>query len=166
MFKQLGIALAAVLLVSGALYATDATWRYKVGGTGLTVGALVYSSSAGTLSNIDATARGAFLTSRGTGTRPAWSTSGTAPTCADTGKCTVAGTDFAGLITIGATPANAYVVTFNTAFAAAPSCIVQQQTTATNYVTKVLTATTTFTVTSAATPTASDVYSYLCVRSQ
>lgn len=156
------------------LDATDSTWRMKVK-SGLSTGSLIYAIAPGTLTNIDAVAIGQTLVSAGASTKPAWSATprlgkqlrtyqATAPACADTGKCSgIVGTDSAGLITIGATPANGFVVTFNATWSSAPACVVQNQTSAANYVTKTATTTTTMTVTSAAGPTASDVYSYVCL---
>ena len=92
---------------------------------------------------------------------------GSGPTCAAVAQCALtSGTDSGGVLTMGTTPVDNYVITFNTAWAAAPTCIVQQQTSAANYVTKVATTTTTFTVTSAAGPTAADKYSFICLGQQ
>jgi hypothetical protein len=91
------------------------------------------------------------------------------PTC--TTNCgspgnVVAGTDSAGIATVGTSPSTAFVINFSTTWAAAPACTVTQQTTAANYVTKALTTTTTITVSTAAGPTASDKFSYVCIGTQ
>ncbi len=89
----------------------------------------------------------------------------TAPTC--TTNCgtgaTVSGSDSAGIITVGTTPANGIVLVFNATWTAAPSCTATQQTTTANTVSKVLTTTTQATITFAAGPTASDLVSYHCI---
>ena len=79
----------------------------------------------------------------------------------------VAGTDTAGLITMGTTPASGFVVTFNGTWPSAPSCIVNSAL-ATMVAGKapivVATTTTTFTVTTNGTaPVAGDLYSYICI---
>lgn len=95
----------------------------------------------------------------------------TVPTCSS--NCgtspSVAGTDTAGVVTMGASgvPASAWVVTFNGTWATAPSCIVQPAL-ATMVVGKmpiaVVTSTTTMTVTTNGTaPATSDKYQYVCI---
>lgn len=94
----------------------------------------------------------------------------TAPTCTTncgTGSPTVAGTDTAGIITLGTTPASAFQVNFNGTWATAPSCIVQSAL-ATMVVGKmpiaVATTTTTLIVTTNGTaPATSDKYQYICM---
>ena len=78
----------------------------------------------------------------------------------------VAGTDSAGILTLGTAPSNAFVLAFNTAWQAAPACTVTQQTTAANFVHKALTSTASITVTTAAGPTAADKFSYVCFGTQ
>jgi hypothetical protein len=151
------------------------------GGTNITsyaVGDILYASATGTLNKLANVAVGQTLVSAGVGVAPAYTATPVlgkmlrtvqtvAPTCADIGKCSgIVGSDSAGVITIGATPANDFVVTFNGTWAAAPACTVTQQTTAANYVTKAAAAATTLTISSAATPTAADKYSYICVGVQ
>jgi hypothetical protein len=95
----------------------------------------------------------------------------TVPTCST--NCgtspSVAGTDAAGIVTMGSSgsPASAWVVTFNGTWASAPSCIVQSAL-ATMVVGKmpiaVVTTTTTLTVTTNGTaPSTSDKYTYICI---
>lgn len=90
---------------------------------------------------------------------------GTAPTCSTScgTVATVVGTDTAQIWTLSATSlANPIVVTFNRAYGLAPACTAANQTSAANYVQKVLTTTTTVTVTFAAGPTAADKVSIIC----
>lgn len=92
----------------------------------------------------------------------------TVPTCSSncgsTGTPVVAGSDSAGIITLGTGTMNAApVVTFNGTWAAAPACVATQITTAANYVVKALSTTTTLTITLAATATASDKIAYVCL---
>lgn len=94
----------------------------------------------------------------------------TVPTCTTncgTGSPTVAGTDTAGIITLGTTPASGFQVNFNGTWPAAPSCIVQSAL-ATMVVGKmpiaVVTTTTTMTVTTNGTaPSSADKYQYHCL---
>lgn len=93
----------------------------------------------------------------------------TVPTCSSncgTGSPTVVGSDTAGVITLGTTPASGFVVTFNGTWAAAPACVVQSALT-TMAVGKipiaVQTAQTTMTVTTnGVAPATSDKYAYAC----
>ena len=102
----------------------------------------------------------------GTQIRGAQATAPTCPTNCGGAGLAVVGSDTAGIVTLGAGPANAFVITFNGTYAAAPSCVVQQQTSAANYVTKALTGATTITVSTAAGPTAADKFSWICVGVQ
>lgn len=107
----------------------------------------------------------------GTGATQLAATQTTVPTCSS--NCgtspSVAGTDTAGIVTMGASgvPASAWVVTFNGTWAAAPSCMVQSAL-ASMVVGKmpiaVVTSTTTMTVTTNGTaPATSDKYQYHCI---
>ena len=75
MWKQLGIGLASVILVAGLLSAADNSWLFPVPTLGgLVTGALIYAQNANHLGNINAVGTGNLLTSAGTSTSPAWST--------------------------------------------------------------------------------------------
>ena len=188
--RSIGVALSSILLVAGALWATTGTWSYPVPTLqGLVTGDVIYAGDPSHLSNLSSVATGYLLASAGPGVPPVWSaappvTSLTAstyvsarnlrvpgtgtPTCATNcgASPSVVGSDSAGVITLGATPASAFILVFNAAWAAAPACIVQQQTSAANYVTKALTNTTTATISVAAGPTAADKFSYVCIGVQ
>lgn len=144
--------------------------------TSYTIGDMLYASAAGVVSKLTAVAVGQTLVSAGTGTAPVWSDiprlgkqlrtyQATVPTCST--NCgtspSVVGTDSAGLITLGSTPSNDYVLVFNATWGAAPICVAQQQTTGANYVTKSVSTTTTLTITGAAGPTAADKVKYICI---
>jgi hypothetical protein len=92
---------------------------------------------------------------------------GTAPTVANTSAnscgttaATIAGTDSAGKVTVGATNGTSCTVTFGTAYTNAPACWANDETTA--MLTKAITTTTTL-ILSATLFTAGDVVSYGCV---
>ena len=180
MLKKLALALTIVVLGVGVLWATDGAWRYPVPSLGvLTTGDVIYAQDANTLGNLNAVAIGRTLVSAGASTAPAWSATprlgyqlrtygGTTGTCST--NCgtspSVAGTDSAALITLGSTPADAFVLTFGAAWAAAPICVAQQQTTAANYITKSISTTTTLTMYVAAGPTAADKVKVICLGQQ
>jgi hypothetical protein len=91
---------------------------------------------------------------------------GTAPTCSAAcgSVATIAGQDTGMRVTTSASGlASPIVVTFSRAYALAPACTAANNTTAANYVTRVLTTTTTASVYFAAGPTAADVVSIVCV---
>lgn len=107
----------------------------------------------------------------GTGATAIRTAQTTAPTC--TTNCgtspSVAGTDSAGIVTMGSSgvPASGWVVTFNGTWSAVPACIVQSAL-ATMVVGKmpiaVVATTTTLTVTTNGTaPATSDKYQYICI---
>ena len=80
---------------------------------------------------------------------------------------TVTGTDSAGIVFVGTgSPSGAQTVTFNGTWEAAPACTVTAITTAANYVTKAISTTTTLIFSTAAGPSASDKYAYICVGTQ
>lgn len=106
----------------------------------------------------------------GTGATQLAATQTTAPTCTTncgTGSPTVAGTDTAGIVTLGTTPASGFQVNFNGTWGAAPSCIVQSALTSMvvgKMPIAVQVSTTNFVVTTNGTaPATSDKYSYICV---
>jgi hypothetical protein len=114
---------------------------------------------------------GVVIENNSTGGAQLRSTQTTAPTCST--NCgtspSVSGTDTAGIVTMGSSgsPASGWVVTFNSTWAAAPSCIVQSAL-ATMVVGKmpiaVVVTTTTMTVTNNGTaPSTSDKYQYHCI---
>ena len=171
--------------------ASAITWA----GGSYTVGDILYADTTTTLAKLADGTAGYFLRAGGAGAAPAYAALNqaavtglttasspvfagvvvphyrvpgtTPPACDDTGKCSgIVGSDSAGVITIGATPANAFTVTFAATFTTAPACVVQQQTSAANYVTKTATTATAMVISSAATPTTSDKYSYVCVGVQ
>lgn len=120
------------------------------------------------------TAAKVLVQGTGTGATQLSATQTTAPTC--TTNCgtspSVAGTDTAGIVTMGGTgsPASGWVVTFNGTWASAPACLVQSAL-STMVVGKmpiaVVTTTTTITVTTNGTaPANSDKYQYICVGTQ
>lgn len=166
-----------LLLACGTIWATSNSWNYPVPTLGgLTTGDVIYARSGYALGNISPSTIGQTLVSAGTGTAPVWSDTprlgkqlrtyqATVPTCST--NCgtspSVVGTDSAGLITLGSTPSNDYVLVFNATWEAAPVCVAQQQTTGANYVTKSVSTTTTLTITGAAGPTAADKVKYICI---
>lgn len=90
----------------------------------------------------------------------------TPPTC--TTNCgtspSVAGTDTAMIVTLGTTPASAFLITFNGTWAAAPSCVGAANTAGTTKaVTSITTTTTTATVATAAAPATGDKYNLICM---
>lgn len=113
---------------------------------------------------------------RGAGTNATQfsTTQTTVPTCSS--NCgtspSVAGTDTAGIVTMGGTgsPASGWVVTFNGTWPAAPSCVVimaKAGMASTKSPLTVVTSTTTFTVvTNGVAPANSDVYAYHCIGVQ
>lgn len=91
---------------------------------------------------------------------------GTVPTCSAAcgSVATIAGQDTGMRVTTSASGlASPIVVTFSRAYGLAPACTAANNTTAANYVTRVLTTTTTASVYFAAGPTAADVVSIVCV---
>lgn len=91
---------------------------------------------------------------------------GTVPTCSAAcgSVATIAGQDTGMRVTTSASGlASPIVVTFSRAYALAPACTAANNTTAANYVTRVLASTTTASVYFAAGPTAADVVSIVCV---
>lgn len=120
------------------------------------------------------TAAKVLLQGTGTGATQIAATQTTAPTCsASCGTSpSVAGTDSAGLVTMGATgtPASGFVVTFNGTWAAAPACTMQMAKSG-MVVGKqpivVAPTTTTITVTTNGTaPSNGDVYAFHCLGTQ
>ena len=91
----------------------------------------------------------------GNGPAPTLSTCGTAPT--------IAGTDTAGKITIGTGTPSACTMTFARAYANAPSCRANDDTTIAKNPTTVTTTTTAATITLTAASVNGDVISYMCV---
>ena len=137
--------------------------------------ALSWSSTTSYGGTVDKTitrrSAGLLLTGANSTAMELSTTQTTAPTC--TTNCgtspSVAGSDTAGIVTMGASgsPASGWVVTFNGTWAAAPSCIVQSAL-GSMVVGKmpiaVATTTTTMTVTTNGTaPANSDKYQYVCV---
>lgn len=117
------------------------------------------------------TAAKVLIQGTGAGATQLAATQTTAPTCST--NCgtspSVAGTDTAGIVTMGASgvPASGWVVTFNGTWATAPACVVQMAL-AGMVVGKmpltVATTTTTLTVvTNGTAPANSDKYAYLCI---
>lgn len=112
---------------------------------------------------------------KGTGTGPSQLALAqtTVPTCTTncgSGSPLVSGTDTAGIITLGTTPASGFVVVFNGTWAAAPSCIVQMAL-AGMVVGKmpltVVATTTQFTVvTNGTAPASADKYQFHCIGIQ
>jgi hypothetical protein len=91
---------------------------------------------------------------------------GTAPTCSAAcgSTATVLGNDTAMVWSLtGAGQASPIVITFSRLFGQIPACQATNQTTAANTISKILTTTSTATITFAAGPTASDKVSVICL---
>ena len=89
-------------------------------------------------------------------TAPALTSCGTSPA--------ISGTDFAGLVTEGTGTPTGCVVTFNTAYTAAPYCVVVGQSDPNNTTIHYTVSTTAITITNAAAD--SGKYNYICVGQQ
>jgi hypothetical protein len=160
---------------SGAISGTTVTGSGAIGGTTGTFSALTatripYNGVAGLLSDVAnftyTTATGALVNTNGTA--PSISTArflstGTAPTvtggastCGTT-AASIVGKDQAGKVTVGSVGGTACVVTFNVAFANAPSCHVTSATAV-----DVHAVSTTTTLTTTATFGAGEVFMYQC----
>lgn len=126
----------------------------------------IYFSTTGPVHlGITARTAGGVLTATG-GAMQLSTVQTTAPTC--TTNCgtspSVAGTDTAMIVTLGTTPASAFLITFNGTWPAAPACVGSANTAGTTKaVTSVTTTTTTATVTTAAAPATGDKYSIICM---
>jgi hypothetical protein len=169
-----GVSMPLTLAVTGHTTFEGVT---STGATG--TGKLVYDTSPTFATSaisplFRSTAAKVLIQGTGTGATQLAATQTTVPTCST--NCgtspSVAGTDTAGIVTMGATgsPASGWVVTFNGTWAAAPACMVMMAK-AGMLVTKepltVVTTTTTFTVvTNGVAPANGDVYSYICVGTQ
>jgi hypothetical protein len=89
--------------------------------------------------------------------------SSTAPATSSCGTSTVSGSDSAFVVTITAGTPSACTITFGTAYASAPSCVMTDQTTAAGSTSKVATTTTTAVATIAASNYGTDVLSFICI---
>jgi hypothetical protein len=89
--------------------------------------------------------------------------SSTAPATSACGTSTVSGSDSAFIVTITAGTPSACTITFGTAYATAPACVMTDQTTAAGSTSKVATTTTTAIATIAAGNYGTDVLSFICV---
>lgn len=87
----------------------------------------------------------------------------TAPATSSCGTSTVSGSDSAFVVTVSAGTPSACTITFGTAYATAPACVMTDQTTAAGSTSKVATTTTTAVATIAAGNYGTDVLSFICV---
>jgi hypothetical protein len=88
-------------------------------------------------------------------------TGATAPaltSCGSTGAA-ISGNDYAGTVTVGGSASTSCIVTFNTAYIAAPTCVVTSRSQITSFAYTVSTTAITVTQTS----TASNLFDYVCV---
>jgi hypothetical protein len=88
-------------------------------------------------------------------------TGATAPaltSCGSTGSA-ISGNDYAGTVTVGASASTSCIVTFNTAYVVAPTCVVSPRSQITSFAYTVSASAITITQTS----TASDLFDYVCV---
>lgn len=136
----------ALCLVTGAAFAQNITKSVQLSQDGL--GLIGYDTNNGVYfpAHILSTIRGA----------PAPSVVGA--TCGTTAPA-VTGTDFAGTVTVGSSAATSCVVTFGTAFAVAPTCVVSPKS-AILAAFSFATSTTALTITQ--TSTASNTFTYIC----